>query len=340
MSGAEASIYAQREALRNTEQTILLQTVQAYMNVIRDENVITIRRNNVKVLQGQLEAAQDRFSVGEGTRTDVAQAQSSLARAQSDFVAAQAQLANSRANYEKTVGRPAGTLVQPSSEPALPESLAQSLKLGRQRNPLLLSARFSETAARYKIKEERAALNPSFRLEASFSASHDTNIEHTDTETAALIGRLSIPLFEGGALRSRIRSAKAAETRHRMTRRSTEREVLENITKSWNNLEASRAVIASTQEQVNASEIAFEGVQLEYQVGSRTTQNVLDAEQILLNARLSLVTAERNNFVAAFSLLQAIGGLTADNLNLPLQIYIPEDNFKRIQNRYFSTKGG
>ncbi len=334
IKAAEADREAARAGLLATEQGVLLSVVDAYVAVRRDQEVVGIRANNVAVLSRQLEAADDRFEVGEVTRTDVAQAEARLAGARTQLAAARADLASTRAVYEQVVGQAAGSLAPPPALPLLPATLTDAADISFDQNPEIVAARFAEASARANVRAARSAFRPSISASASaglsqdrgefiqgradgtdiFAASGDTD---QDDETIAAGVTASIPLFTGGANGARVRQARAAENQARLQVRETERAVLADVTSAWNNLLAARAQIESSQEQVRASEVAFEGVEQEALVGGRTTLDVLDAEQELLDARLALVTAESNAYVAAFALLQATGGLTAQALNLP-----------------------
>ncbi len=318
---ATALILAGRESLRSTEHAVLVDTVTAFMDVRRDTEVIDIRRNNVEVLSQQLQAARDRFEVGEVTRTDVSQAEARLSGAQAEMSAAQAQLAASRAAYERMTGQPAGTLSEPPELPALPETLADAAAYAYQHSPQLLAAEYGEQAARYGVTVARGAMRPEVTLSASASAARDSNFSGDERDSTSIVGRVSVPLFTGGLNRSRVRAALASEDQARHQVNQARRVVTEGVTNAWSNYVTSLAVIASSRQSVTANEIALDGVQQEAFVGLRTTLDVLNAEQELLNARLTLVTAERDSYVAAYRLLQAMGLLSADYLGLDVQLH-------------------
>lgn len=328
---ATAGIMAGREALRATEQTVLVDTVTAFMDVRRDSEVVNIRRNNVEVLSQQLQAARDRFEVGEVTRTDVSQAEARLSGAQAEFSAAQAQLAASRAAYERMTGQPAGTLEEPPTLPALPETLGDAASIAFDNSPQLLAAQYAEESARYGVSVARGSLRPEVSLTASASAARDSNFSGDERDTTSIVGRVSVPLFTGGLNRSRVRAALASEDQARHQVNLARRQVTEGVTNTWSNYVTSLAVIESSRQSVLANEIALDGVQQEAFVGLRTTLDVLNAEQELLNARLSLVTAERDNYVAAYRLMQAMGILSAQQLGLQVELYEPQavDNGSR-----------
>ncbi len=337
MDRARASIESGRASLISTEQTVLFNAASAYMNVRRDAAIVDIRANNVEVLLRQLEAAQDRFEVGEITRTDVAQAEARLAGARSQLAAAQSNLAVSRANYEQVVGRPAGTLEAEPPLPALPTDLDQAIEAANRNNPDVIAAYYAEEAARASVRDAKGARLPTVSVSAGASRSDGYNDNMTDTESVTFGGRVSVPLYTGGFQSSQIRAAEQTASQARMQLRDTERRVKEFVLGSWSAYIATLTQIDSSREQVRANEIAFEGVEEEARVGLRTTLDVLNAEQELLNARLALVTAERDAYVAGFRLLQAVGGLTARDLGLEVAYYDPAVNFSEVRGRYLGV---
>ncbi|WP_417480188.1 TolC family outer membrane protein [Maricaulis maris] len=318
---ATAVVMAGRESLRATEQTVLIQAVTTFMDVRRDGNVVEIRQNNVEVLAQQLRAAQDRFEVGEITRTDVSQAEARLSLAQAQLSAAQAQLASSRAAYERVTGQPAASLSAPPALPALPDNLADAAEYAFDNSPQLLAARYSEEASQHAIRIARGALRPEVSLTASASSARDSSFSGDIRDSASIMGQVSVPIFTGGLNRSRIRAAVAQEEQARHQVREARRQVTEAVTNAWYGYVTSLAVIESSRQAVVANEIALDGVQQEAFVGIRTTLDVLNAEQELLESRLTFVTAERDSFVAGYLLLQAMGLASAEQLGLNVDIY-------------------
>jgi outer membrane protein len=338
---AESSVLAGRAGLTSAEQSILLNAVQAYMNVIRDEGVVGLNRNNVEVLKRQLEATRDRFRVGELTRTDVAQSEARLSGARTSLTQAEAQLTASRAAYAKVIGQAPGTLERPGAVANLPQSEEEAREIAVRANPDLIAARKSEEASRAAIKVAKGTLLPSFDVQASYQYARDPSTTIRDNEETALIGVLTVPLYQSGVEYSRVRQAKELNSQSRMQIAAVQRGVDEAVQNAWELLRSARANIISSQEQVKASEIALEGVKQEEQVGSQTTLDVLNAEQELLNARVSLVSAERDEAVAEYSLLAATGQLTAKNLQLPVKYYDPVKNYEEVRDKWigFGTAG-
>lgn len=318
---ASALVMAGREGLRAVEQTVLVDAVTAFMDVRRDQEVVSIRRNNVDVLAQQLQAARDRFEVGEITRTDVAQAEARLSGAQAQLSAAQAQLAASRAAYQRVTGEPPATLEEPPVLPPLPDALADAAEFAFNNSPQLLAAQYTEEAAQHAIRVARGALRPEVSIQATASAARDSSFSGDERDSTSIVGRVSMPIFTGGLNRSRVRAAVAQEEQARHQVREARRLVTEGVTNAWSGYVTSLAVIESSQHAVRANEIALEGVQQEAFVGIRTTLDVLNAEQELLDSRLTLVTAERDSYVAGYRLLQAMGLLSAEGLGLDVQPY-------------------
>lgn len=338
---AEFGVLAGRESLRSVEQSTLFNAVQAYMNVIRDQSVVELNRNNVDVLKRQLEATTDRFRVGELTRTDTAQAEARLSLAKSNLTAAEAQLTASRAFYERVVGQMPGTLEKPSAVAGLPESEEAARAMAEQNNPSLQAARFAERANREAISVAKGALLPTVDIQAQYQYGRDPSLTVRDAEESSIVGVLTIPLYQGGAEYSQVREAKELHNQSRLQVSAAMREVDEAVRNAWDTLRASRASILSTGEQVNASQIALEGVRQESEVGARTTLDVLNAEQEYLNARVSLVSAERDLAVAEYGLLAAMGLLTAQALQLPVDYYDPAVNYDEVRDKWigFGTAG-
>ncbi|WP_439633623.1 TolC family outer membrane protein [Glycocaulis sp.] len=309
-------IEASRWNVVSTEQDVILSAIAVHLDVVRDTAIVDIRRNNVDVLAEQLRAARDRFEVGEITRTDVAQAEARVSGAQAQLSAAQATLAASRAGYERVTGVTPLDVEQPESQPDVPETLAIAADVALESNPLLLSALFNEQASQAGIRLARSALRPDVALSASASESRESDFTGRGRGSVTVGARVSMPIFTGGLNESRIRQAVAAADESRLQVLNVRRAVAEGISNAWNSYLAAEAVIISSREAVRANEIAFEGVRQEAFVGLRTTLDVLNAEQELLNSRLELVRAERDYQVAAYALLQAMGRLTAEQVGL------------------------
>lgn len=328
---------AQRFRLIATEQAVLLQAATAHLDVVSNQALVDLAANNVEVLQRQLQAARDRFEVGEITRTDVAQAESRLAGAQATRISAEGQLRVATARYTRAVGE---APVRPLAGPfpfALPASLDEALQRAEANNPELLSAEFIERAAEAAIGVENAALLPRLEFQAAASRGWEPQFGVRREDEGRLVLVLTVPFYEAGLARSQVREARQLARQARFEVDDARRQVRAETVAAWRDLESTRAQIVSRRAQVRAAEVAFEGVTQETQVGQRTTLDVLDAEQELFGARANLVVAERNEQVSAFSLLSAVGGLTIGDLKLDAPVYDPQVYTRRAAARWFGT---
>lgn len=328
---AKADVRAGRADLRAAEATVLLSAVTAYMNVIRDQSIVDLNTSNVAVLKKQLEATRDRFQVGELTRTDVAQAEARLAAAVSSLTQAQANLTASRSSYQTSMGHAPGSLAKPDKVPVLPADELDALEIGLRENPNLVGARERETASRFAVAVAKGALGPTIELQGELAHNEQSSIRRDQADTQSLIAQIRIPIYQGGAEWSKIREAKQLNSQSLAAIASTERSVVESVANSWEALRAARAQTESDREQVRANTVAFDGVSQEAKVGSRTTLDVLNAEQELLNAQVSLVGAERNLFVATYQLLSSVGRLSAEQIALPVAPYDPTAYYRKVE---------
>ncbi len=334
---AQNRVAAARSSLVGVEQSVLLEAVVAYVNTLRDTAVLDLRINNVNVIDQQLRATQDRFDVGELTRTDVAQAESRLSRAIADRTTAEADLETSRAAYRRAIGREAEDLQQPDLPPNLPASEAEALDLASVNNPDVVFADFTERAARSDIELRRGELLPSVTLDASVDRGRDNRGSDVDDTQGEITARLSVPLYQSGAVYSRIREAKQTASQRLSELALSKRAAEQDASDGWDDFRSAQARITAFESEVRAQEVAFEGVQQEAQVGSRTVLDVLDAEQELLDARVNLVTARRDLIVNGYQLLSAIGKLTAEELGLAVDLYNPTRNFDAVRDKFFGS---
>lgn len=320
-SSAKNQVKAGQAQLQGAEQQVLLETVTAYMDVKKNESVLELTKNNVQVLQRDLEANEDRFRVGEITRTDVAQSKARLSRAISERISAEANLQASRASYRKAVGDMPGTLETPPPLPPLPGSEDEALNIALGQNPLAVAARFNERAAHYAARSQEGGLLPTVQVVGQYTKARHTSPYQLRSDEARVTAQVTVPLYEAGLQSSRIRQAKETDQQRRLEALDAERQVQEAIKVAWEALREARGRIVSTHDQVHANEIALDGVRQEAAVGARTTLDVLNSEQELLDSRVSLVQAQHDQYVAAYRLLDAIGGLTVEALALPVDKY-------------------
>jgi outer membrane protein len=340
---AEASVLAGRAQLNATEQGVLLAAASAYIDVVQAQSVVGLTKNNVDVLTRQLEATRDRFRVGEITRTDVAQADAALANANSDLIAAEATLTNAKAAYEKIVGHGPENVSQPKQLPALPATLDEAKATAATRSPTLIASRRSEEASRANIEVARSSLLPQLVAQGSYSYNDGATLGSIgqtlslQTKSAQIGVQLQVPLNTSGLAYSQLRQAKQSNSQDRINIATAERAVLEAVVDAWENLRAARGQIESGRENVRANEVALDGVRQEAAVGSRTTLDVLNAEQLTLTARVNLVRAEHNEVVTAYQLLNAIGKLTPGDLSLSVKSYDPSENYKNVRDKWFGA---
>ncbi len=333
IKAAEANVEAGRQQLLSVEQDILFRAVQAYMNVIRDRKILQLRKQNVSVLQEQLSAAQQRFEVGEVTRTDVELARARVSQAQSGVASARAQLESSVASYHTLVGKAPGTLKQPTPIKG-PKALRSALSEAQKINPNILAAASVADSARHSVEVTKGDLLPEATVRASATTTDDWSIRGGLRTTALVQGVLSVPIYDGGRTYSGVRQAKQVASQRRIQIIEATRSVRESVTTAWNNLHAARSSIVSAKAQVAASQSAFNGVREEYLVGSRSTIDVLNAQQELLNAKIALVAAERDQIVASYQLLGSMGKLTARNLHLRTSIYNPRKHYDGVKDKW------
>ena len=332
---AESEVAAQRAVLRSVEQGVLLGAVTAYMDVWRDQAVLQLTINNEQVLARQLEATQDRFDVGELTRTDVAQSEARLARATAQRIEAEGNLTASRAVFQEVVGFLPGTLEAPPALEGLPASERDVVGAARDDNPAVLSARFAEQAARHQVRVTTGELLPEVFLTAELLHSENEFSDDSEISQARVLAVVSIPLYQQGFVSSRVRQAKQDASRRRVEIVEARRRVEQDAIDAWEALVTARAQIRSFQSEVRSSEIALEGVREENSVGQRTILDVLDAEQELLDAQVRLVRARRDEVVAAYRIQQVQGRLTAAELGLPVDVYDAEADYLAVRDRWF-----
>lgn len=334
---AENLVLADRARLAEVEQDVLLDTVTAYMDVLRDGAVLDLAVNNEQRLRRQLEAARDRFEVGEVTRTDVAQAEARLSNAIADRISEQGNLTTARAAYLAVVGTPPEKLSSPRPVVGLPDGEYGARAIAGAEHPRMLQAAFVEKASRDDVRVATGVLLPVFKLTGSYSTVEDTSTFITNQDTATMRAELAVPLYQSGAQFARVRAAREIASQRRIEIEETRRSVLENVTEAWESLQTARAQIAAFTDAVRAAGIALEGVEQEALVGSRTTLDVLDAEQELFDAKVDLVRAQRDEAVASFAVKGAIGRLTAEAIGLPVDIYDVQRHYGAVRNKLWGT---
>jgi len=340
VQAAQELVLATRAALLDIEQQVLLRAVQAYMNVIDATETVELRENNVRVLGEELRASQDRFEVGEVTRTDVALSESALAEARANLATAQGILVNARQEYLTVVGREPGNLQAPPPLPARPESIDAGKSIALRNHPSVQQAQFQVAASELTVMATERSLGPNIRLigEVSITRSHD---ELSDGDGASIGLSYNQPLYQGGRLAAVIRQAMAQRDAQRANLLQVRDIIAQSMATALIRFRVAQATLQATDNRIEAADVAFRGVREEAALGARTTIDVLTSEQNLLDAQAAKISAQTELQIAAYSILAAQGALTAENLNLGVQIYDPEAYFNQVQNApaYLSRQG-
>ena len=343
IAAAKTRVDASRAQLRGTESDLFVGVVGAFMDVIRDEAIVGLNKENVKVLDVNLRAARDRFQVGDLTRTDVAQSDARLALARSQLEQAQAQLISSKESYIRLVGSPPGVLQDPPVLPNLPASPDAAVDVALKSNPTLIAAQRAGDATRFDIGAAKAARLPTVsgvvggtysNYLGSFGAG--TSPKPGQTSSSGTVGvQFSMPLFQGGGPSAQIRQAQERRAQALETVTETERAVIAQARSAFAIWQSSLEVIASAQRAVDANKLSLEGVRAENSVGNRTILDILNAEQELLTSQVTLVTARRDAYVAGFALLSAMGRAEARDLGLDGGVlYDPVTNYNQVQGKW------
>jgi outer membrane protein len=333
---AKANISAGRENLLGVEQSVLLQAATAFADVVRDRKILDIRRKNVANLKKEASAASARFNAGELTRTDVAQAKAQVSAAQGALATAQANVGISSATYLAIIGHEPGKLSAAKRGP-VPQSLPKALAVASQTNPTILAAAYVHDASIHTVNIAKGALLPTLSLQATASATRNFSSVIKRSESATVQGVLSVPIYQAGNEYSAIRQAKQQASQSGIQIIGATRSVRQQVAVAWATYTASGQSITSAKAQVSSAALALDGVQQEYQVGSRTTVDVLNAEQALLTARVTLAIAERDQLVASYQLVSAIGHLTARRLALGGPYYDPVQNYNTVKDKWIGT---
>ncbi|MBI1384510.1 MAG: TolC family outer membrane protein [Rhizobiales bacterium] len=335
---AELTVKAARERLRLTEQDLLLSAVTVYMNVLRDQAIVQLRENNVVVLRREEAATQDRFAVGEVTRTDVSQAKARAALARSQLELANANLKSSRAAFERVVGFPPGNLRAATPiESLIPHSLDEAVEIAMGESPTVTSAVFVEQAAQRTVDRIYGEFLPEVNLEANYSQTFDPSRTINDREVATLTGRVRVPIYQAGEVSARVRQARQNADGRFMDIEQARLLARSEVIAAWSQLQSFRAQLESDLIRVEANQTALTGVREEQRVGQRTLLDVLDAEQELLDAQVAIVGTRRDLVVSSYALLAAIGRLSAADLSLGVQLHDSEEYLELVREKWWGT---
>ena len=336
VNAAANMVFSARENLKASSQATLLSAATAYLDVRRDQKFLALSQNEVNVIEQQVKAMEDRFSVGAVTRTDVALVQARLAATKTSLAASSGRLALSQEIYRAVVGAEPTNLQVPPALPKLPNSLAEAESIAMREHPSIRAARFSEKAAEHDVEGARAAVSPTINLNGSVGYS---NVPQ-DVVGASVSVSGQIPIYNGGVLSSSMRSAAQALESRKAATQNAMRQVRQTTASSWANIRVARASIVAAKLQIEASQIAYNGILEETRLESRTTLDLLDADQELLSAKSNLASAQRDEYVAALNLLASMGLLTVESLDLGIPAYDPEVNFNAVTNKPRSTFSG
>jgi outer membrane protein len=336
---AESQVSGAREGLRVLEQTVLLSAATIYMDYLRDAAIVEVQKSNVRVLEQTLKQTKDRFNVGEVTRTDVAQSEAQLAAGKTQLLTAEANLVTTRSNFRRIIGNEPEALAPGSPvDRYLPGTLPSAVELGLTENPNVTAAMFGIDVSYLQVKVNEGALLPTLNLVASVQQSYEQTLTIFRSFGASATAQLSVPIYQGGTEYSLIRQSKETLAQQRLVLEQTRDQTRANVVTAWGQLVAGKAQVQSAQAQVTASEIALNGVREEAKAGQRTTLDVLNAQQALVNARVALVTAQHDRVVASYSVLNTIGRLSPQVLNLATVTYDPSVHYHQVRDSWIGVR--
>lgn len=323
VAATEETVMATRAALINVEQQVLLRAARAYFNVLRQQDFVSLSQNNLNLLREEERAAQDRFDVGEVTRTDVALAQAAVANARSNLASAQRNLIQAQAEYTSVVGRQPGRLTGVPTLPRVQTNVATAQSVAVRTHPDMTQAQHQVAAKDLLVRASGLDMLPTISLEGQLSVTEQFG-SISSTERASIGVNASGPIYRGGSLYASERRALADAQAARGNLHNVRHSVQQDVVIAISDLQAARASLTASERQIRAARVAFQGVREEATVGQRTTLDVLDAEQDLLDAENNRISAQTDQYIAAYSVLESMGLLTAQRLGLPVQIYDPE----------------
>jgi outer membrane protein len=336
---AEAQVFAGREVLRTVEQSVLLSASTAYMDVLRDSANLDLQRNNVGVLRETLRVTRDRFSEGAVTETDVEQAEAQLAGGEASLHSAESTLLTTKADYRRIIGNEPQDLspVTPVDRFS-PRTLGAAISQGLAQNPSVTAAMYDVDVAQLQVRIAQAGLFPTLVLQGIAQKQQFTGNGTLDLFIGSVQAKLTVPIYQGGGEYAAIRQSKEAVGQQRLTLDQVRDQVRATVVQYWGQREAAKAQTAAVERQVRYAESALNHVREEALVGQRTTLDVLNAIQTLLNARVNLVIAQHDRVVASFNVLSAVGGLSAAGLGLPVQIYDPGVHYHQVRDSWFGLR--
>jgi outer membrane protein len=336
---AESQVSGAREGLRVLEQSVLLAAATIYMDYLRDAAIVEVQKSNVRVLEQTLKQTNDRFNVGEVTRTDVAQSEAQLAAGRTQLLTAESNLVTTKANFRRIIGNEPEALAPGSPvDRFLPRSLPGAVDLSLTENPSVTAAMFGIDVSFLQVKVNEGALLPTVTLQGSVQQSYEQTLTFYRQFGASAVAQLSVPVYQGGAEYSLIRQSKENLAQQRLALEQVRDQTRSNVVTAWGQLVAGKAQVASAQSQVSASEIALNGVREEAKAGQRTTLDVLNAQQALVNARVALVTAQHDRVVASYAVLNAVGRLAPQVLGLKTNVYDPSVHYHQVRDSWAGVR--
>ena len=325
-------VAAGRQKLNDSEQSILYQAAQAYFNYLKTEQIVKLQQNNFEVLSERLEATKIQFEVGELTLTDVAQAEARLSQAQSNLADARSLLKAREADYRSIIGLNPDNLEEWNEQLDIPLNEVEAISIALKNNPQLKYYENIERSSDYNVSSQKSMLSPQLSLRGEYIYAEDQSfLMSEDIDQYQITGQIKIPIFYGGLNWSNIRKAQEINSRDKYLIIDGKRKIRSYVKKSFAEYNASKLRISATEKQAQATEIALEGVKQEFQLGTRTTLDILDAEQEYLDARVSFVTAKNDSNISLFQLFYYLGTLTPENLNMDIKKYDPNKNYKRVR---------
>jgi outer membrane protein len=336
---AESQVSGAREGLRFLEQSVLLSAATIYMDYLRDSAIVEVQKSNVRVLEQTLKQTNDRFNVGEVTRTDVAQSEAQLAAGRTQLLTAESNLVTTKANFRRIIGNEPEALAPGSPvDRFLPRSLPGAVDLSLTENPQVTAAMFGIDVGYLQVKVNEGALLPTVTLQGSVQQSYEQTLTFFRQFGASAVAQLNVPIYQGGAEYSLIRQSKENLAQQRLNLEQVRDQTRSNVVTAWGQLVAGKAQVQSAQSQVSASEIALNGVREEAKAGQRTTLDVLNAQQALVNARVALVTAQHDRVVASYSVLNAVGRLAPQVLGLKTNVYDPSVHYHQVRDSWAGVR--
>jgi len=336
---AEAQVFAARETLRNIEQTVLLNAATAYMNLLRDAGILELQRSNLEVLQEQLRQTKARLESGNVTATDVSQSEARLNVGRTQLFAAEANYASSRAVYRQVIGLDPGRLAPAAPvDRFTPHTLPAAIAAGIAQSPAVTTAQHNVDIAAHQVKVAEGALYPTLSLQGSVQKNYEQTLTLLQTFNASGSLQYSAPLYQGGAEYAAVRQAKETQGQKQLDLSVARDQARMTVAQAWAQLEAAKQSIESTKAQVKAAEAALNGVREEARLGQRTTLDVLNAQQELVNARIALVGSQRDRLVNSYTLLAAIGRLAPQVLGLTVPAYDPQVHYHQVRDAWTGVR--